>query len=190
MKLQLVYLLLLHVPPQAQHQTWLLTDRARRKILRSTTLPKRLLSVTLRATAFSSNYHRSCAKRSIPKSSHSVQNALQTAISPSRYYKLSPSATLLRTCRLLNTNAADIYAHAIRNLTMVIDLSSARRRRSNMSPMPTLDDAQMSRIRDWWSSNTDTLPTRSCLSSSSGCCLAALHIGRKSELILQGSPTM
>lgn len=64
-----------------------------------------------------------------------------------RYYKLSPSGTLLRTCRLLNTDAADMFARAIRNLTLVIDLSSVRKGRSMISPVPKLDNAQMSRLK-------------------------------------------
>lgn len=64
-----------------------------------------------------------------------------------RYYKVSPSGALLQSCRLLNTDAADVFAQATRNLTLVIDPSSARRRRSNVSPVPKLDDAQMSRIK-------------------------------------------
>lgn len=64
-----------------------------------------------------------------------------------RYYKLSPSGALLRTCRLLNTDAADMFARAMRNLTLVIDLSSAKRRWSDISPVPKLNDAHMSRIK-------------------------------------------
>lgn len=64
-----------------------------------------------------------------------------------RYYKLSPSGALLWTCRLLNTDASDMFARAMRNLTLVIDLSSAKRRWSDISPVPKLNDAHMSRIK-------------------------------------------
>ena len=65
-----------------------------------------------------------------------------------RYYKRSPSEMLLlRTCRLINTDAASMFARAMSNLTLVIDLRHARRGRTKTSPVPKLENAQMSRLK-------------------------------------------
>jgi hypothetical protein len=73
-----------------------------------------------------------------------------------RYYKRSPSGVLLRTCRLLNADAANMFVQAMKNLTLVIDLSSAKTRGNSVDadtdPFPGLKvprpkDDQMSRLK-------------------------------------------
>lgn len=64
-----------------------------------------------------------------------------------RYYKRSPSGVLLRTRRLINTDAADMFVWAMRNLTLVIGLSSARKKRSNFNPVPKPENLQISRLK-------------------------------------------
>ena len=128
-----------------QHPSWPLTKRARRRILRSTTYPKRLLSLFFRLPLELREMIYTYVFALGPECSS--DSGVAVAAPGDRYYKLSPSGVLLRTCRLINTDAANVFARATRNLTLVIDLSSPRRRRMNISPVPKLDIAQMSRLK-------------------------------------------
>jgi len=86
----------------------------------------------------------------------SSDSAVIVAALGDRYYKRSPSGVLLRTCRLINAEAANMFSRAMGNFTLVIDLSSARNRGNpavgNTHPfpglvVPRLNNDQMSQLK-------------------------------------------
>lgn len=86
----------------------------------------------------------------------SSDSSVAVAALGNRYYKRAPSGVLLRTCRLINTDAAKTFAKAMRNSILVIDLSSAESRgnsavdETNPFPglnVPRLSDDQMSQLK-------------------------------------------
>jgi hypothetical protein len=82
------------------------------------------------------------------------------------YYKLythPPSSSLrialLRTCRRINTEATSVFATKFSELTLVVDVSTARKHMDNYV-LPRLDEDQMSRLKrivvivDFWPPST------------------------------------
>jgi hypothetical protein len=91
-----------------------------------------------------------------PSPECSSDSSVAVAALGGRCYMRSPSSVLLRTCRHINTDAAGMFAWAMRSLTLVIYLSSAKSRGISADgdtdpfsvlKVPRLSDAQLSQLK-------------------------------------------